>query len=50
MGFALQIIENLEGIAATVKHQDVLDETCDNWGQYANAYNVFAATDFESGV
>lgn len=50
MGFALQIIENLEGIPATVKHKNVIDETCDAWVQYANTYDVFAATEWESGV
>jgi hypothetical protein len=50
MGFALQIIENLEGIPDTVKYGSVIDETCNNWVEYADAYNVFATTTFESGV
>ena len=47
MGFALQIIENLEGIK--VDDSCVLEETCAAWKSYANAYNVFNAP-FDAGV
>ena len=50
MGFALQIIENLEGIENTIKNKDMIDETCNAWTTYANAYDVFAASDYDSGV
>jgi hypothetical protein len=50
MGFALQIIENLEGIESTIQNKDVIDDLCDSWSVYANAYNVFSATAYDSGV
>ncbi len=40
MGFALQIIENLEGIADTIKYGGQLKETCASWDTYQNAYNL----------
>lgn len=49
MGFALQIIENLDGISDTVKYGGVMEDTCAAWNDYANTYNVFNI-DFESGV
>ncbi len=47
MGFALQIIENLEGIADTVKYGGQIEDTCSSWTDYATTYNVF---NYESGV
>jgi hypothetical protein len=47
MGFALQIIENLENIADTVTHGGMIEDTCSSWTDYANAYNVFTN---DSGV
>ena len=47
MGFALQIIENLEGIQ--VDDSCLLQETSQAWQSYANQYNVFNAP-FDSGV
>lgn len=47
MGFALQIIENLEGIVIDDSCQ--LEDVCDSWKTYANQYNVLNAP-FDSGV
>nr|POF17801.1 laccase-2 [Quercus suber] len=49
MGFALQIIENLEGIKDTITSPDMLTDTCASWSKYSNANNIFAAP-WESGV
>ncbi|RMX83111.1 hypothetical protein D0869_05552 [Hortaea werneckii] len=47
MGFALQIIENQEGINETVHDTCMLQDTCKNWREYAREFDVFAE---ESGV
>lgn len=49
MGFALQIIENLEGIKDTVQDECQMEEVCKSWKAYANAYDVFT-DDIDSGV
>ena len=49
MGFALQIIENLDGIADTVNYKSQIDDTCASWDSYATAYNVYAQP-YDSGV
>ena len=40
MGFALQIIENLEGIADTIKNGGQIEDTCSAWTDYQTAYNI----------
>lgn len=40
MGFALQIIENLDGINKTVTDSCALSDTCTAWKQYAAANDV----------
>lgn len=47
MGFALQIIENLEGIADTIKFGGQIEDTCSAWTAYANANNVVTT---DSGI
>ncbi|RMY20734.1 hypothetical protein D0867_03796 [Hortaea werneckii] len=47
MGFALQIIENQEGINETVHDTCMLQDTCKNWREYAREFDVFAE---DSGV
>ncbi|KAI7644242.1 Laccase-3, partial [Hortaea werneckii] len=47
MGFALQIIENREGINETVHDTCMLQDTCKNWREYAREFDVFAE---DSGV
>ncbi|KAK5167025.1 uncharacterized protein LTR77_007754 [Saxophila tyrrhenica] len=47
MGFALQIIENLEGIADTIKYGGQIEDTCSAWSEYAAAYNIVTE---DSGV
>ncbi|KAI6836929.1 Laccase-3 [Hortaea werneckii] len=47
MGFALQIIENQEGINDTVHDTCMLQDTCKNWREYAREFHVFAE---DSGV
>jgi len=47
MGFALQIIENLEGIKETVTDECTLQNTCKAYLEYAEANNI--ETD-DSGV
>ncbi|RMY92653.1 hypothetical protein D0862_09427 [Hortaea werneckii] len=47
MGFALQIIENQEGINETVDDTCMLQDTCKNWRDYAREFDVFAE---DSGV
>nr|POF04822.1 laccase-2 [Quercus suber] len=49
MGFALQIIENLDGIKDTITDPDMLTDTCTAWNKYSTANNIFAAP-WESGV
>lgn len=39
MGFALQIIENLEGIAETVDDGEQLNGLCSSWASYATETN-----------
>ena len=41
MGFALQIIENLEGIKKTVQDSCQMQEVCAAWDSYAYQYDVF---------
>lgn len=50
MGFALQIIENLEGIEMSTESKNMIDGVCASWVDYANAFDVFAASEWESGV
>ena len=50
MGFALQIIENLEGIKDTVKNAKQLEDTCTSWNAYAKQYNVVPDLFEDSGV
>ena len=50
MGFALQIIENLEGIDSLNLDKNAIDDNCASWSDYANAYDVFSATAYDSGV
>lgn len=47
MGFALQIIENLDGIADTIKYPGQIEDVCSSWTDYANAYNIVTS---DSGV
>ena len=47
MGFALQIIENIEAIK--VEDSCQLQDVCDSWKTYAAQYNVYNAP-FDSGV
>ncbi|EMC99490.1 hypothetical protein BAUCODRAFT_57035, partial [Baudoinia panamericana UAMH 10762] len=48
MGFALQIIENMENIASTVTDSCLMQDTCTAWDSYAVANNDVDTTD--SGV
>ncbi|WPG98512.1 laccase-2 [Acrodontium crateriforme] len=48
-GFALQIIENLDGIKDTVHNSCLLNDTCTAWKKYAAANGIEAAP-YESGV
>ncbi|KAF2716845.1 multicopper oxidase [Polychaeton citri CBS 116435] len=48
MGFALQIIENLEGIKKTEVDTCKMQETCKNWHSYTNQANIFTMPD--SGI
>ncbi|KAK6441383.1 hypothetical protein LTR95_002381 [Oleoguttula sp. CCFEE 5521] len=48
MGFALQIIENVEGIKATVKAPEQLEDTCSSWNTYAGLTNK--KTPYDSGI
>ena len=50
MGFALQIIENLEGIKSTIEGQSMIDDTCSAWSDYAGVYGVTATNSYDSGV
>ena len=50
MGFALQIIENLDGIKDTVKHADMMDDVCNSWTDFASQYGVTTSNSYESGV
>lgn len=47
MGFALQIIENLDGISKTVTDSCQLDNTCLSWNKYATANHIVVE---DSGV
>lgn len=40
MGFALQIVENLENIAGTVQRKGAMDDVCAKWDAYANADDI----------
>ena len=47
MGFALQIIENLEGIK--VEDSCAMQDVCAAWDAYADQYNIFNAP-WDAGV
>ncbi|CAK4033978.1 hypothetical protein AC578_435 [Lecanosticta acicola] len=47
MGFALQIVENLDGIQKTVKDSCQAEDTCKDWHTYARDFNIH---DLDSGV
>ena len=47
MGFALQLIEHLEGIQDTIKYGGQLEDTCDAWTSYATQYSIVTS---DSGV
>lgn len=47
MGFALQIIENVGGIASTVTKKPMLDDTCSSWQDYAQRTGLVVT---DSGV
>lgn len=47
MGFALQIIENLDGIKDTVTNECLLEETCKAYNAYATEYDIITT---DSGI
>jgi len=46
MGFALQIVENLDGIV--VRNSCQMEEVCNSWHAYSSQYQVYNAP-FDSG-
>ena len=49
MGFALQIIENLDGIAGTIGKNSELEETCEAYGSYYPS-SLYEGTMHDAGI